>query len=297
MPAAQGPIGPRRRLGAELRRLRRRSGLQLAQVAQELDCSTSKISRLENGKGIPRIPDVAALMGLYGVQDGEQRDQLTRLVHESREQGWWERYIDGAQAEQFVLNATARYAALETEAARVRSFELSWIHGLLQAPDYTRAVLAAVVLSDHHLPDELERLVELRRRRQEALTQRRPRLELEVVLDESVLSRVVGSPAVMAAQLRYLRERAELANVTVRVLPFAAGLRRAHAGPFQILEFPDQAAADIVIIETPTGDTYENESDVDVYKDVLADVAAQALDPRASLELVGRYEATHKGDL
>ena len=291
MPTAQGPVGPRRRLGAELRQLRRRSGLQLAQVAQELDCSASKISRLENGKGIPRMPDVVALMRLYGVQDEERRERLSRLVHESREHGWWERYTEGAQTERFVLNAMARYIALETEAARERSFELSWVHGLLQTPDYTRAVLATVLTG--HPADEVERLVELRRRRQEALRRRRPPLELEVVLDESVLSRVVGSPDVMAEQLRYLREQSELPNVTVRVLPFTAGLRRAHAGSFQILEFPDQVGADVVIVEGPTGDTYEHESDVDMYKDVLVDAAARALDPQESREAVRRYESHH----
>jgi transcriptional regulator with XRE-family HTH domain len=288
MPTAQGPAGPRRRLGVELRQLRRRADLQLAAVARELDCSASKISRLENGKGIPRMPDVVALMRLYGVNDDERRARLAQLVHDSREQGWWERYTDGVHAERFFMNAPARYTALETEAARVRSFEVSWVHGLLQMPDYTRAVLAAL-LSDRTV-DEVDRLVELRLRRQEALTTRTPPLELEVVLDESVLSRVVGSPAVMAVQLNDLRERSTLPNVTVRVLPFSIGLHRAHAGPFQILEFPDQVGADVVFIEGPAGDTYENKSDVDLYKEVLADVADRALDPAASREIIHRYE-------
>jgi transcriptional regulator with XRE-family HTH domain len=292
MPTAQGPAGPRRRLGVELRQLRRRAGLQLIDVAGNLDCSASKISRLENGKGIPRMPDVVALMRIYDVTDDERQARLTRLVHESREQGWWERYTDGVQAERFVMNAPARYTALETEAVRVRSFEVAWVHGLLQVPDYTRAVLAAL-LSEHRTAAEVERLVELRLRRQEALVERTPPLQLEVVLDESVLSRVVGSPGVMAAQLRALRERSVLPNVTVRVLPFGVGLHRAHAGPFQILEYPDQVGADVVFIEGPAGDTYENESDVDLYKDVLADVADRALGPDASREVIHRYELQH----
>jgi hypothetical protein len=262
--------------------------MQLVEVARELDCSASKISRLENGKGIPRMPDVVALMELYRVTDDEQRARLTALVHESREQGWWERYTDGVRAERFVMNAP-RYTALETEAVRVQSFEVAWVHGLLQVPTYTRAVLDAL-LSAHRTPDEVEQLVELRQRRQEALTERTPPLELEVVLDESVLSRVVGSPAVMAEQLRELRLRSTLPNVTVRVLPFTVGLHRAHAGPFQILEFPDQAGSDIVFVEGPAGDTYENESEVELYKDVLVDVADRALDPVTSRELVHEYE-------
>jgi hypothetical protein len=230
-------------------------------------------------------------MRLYGVTDEERRERLRQLVHESREQGWWERYTDGVQAERFVMNAPARYTALETEAVRVRSFEVAWVHGLLQAPEYTRAVLEALL--SERTDSEVDRLVELRLRRQEALTKRTPPLQLEVVLDESVLSRVVGSPDVMAAQLRYLRERSTLPSVTVRVLPFSIGLHRAHAGPFQILEFPESVGSDVVFIESPSGDTYENESDVDLYKDVLADVADRALDPDASREIVHRYELQH----
>jgi transcriptional regulator with XRE-family HTH domain len=293
MPTAQGPAGPRRRLGVELRQLRREADLQLIEVARELDCSASKVSRLENGKGIPRMPDVLALMRIYGVPDDDERyARLTRLVHESREQGWWERYTEGVQAERGVMTAPARYAALETEALRVRSFEVTWVHGLLQVPEYTRAVLEAL-LSEVHSPAEVSRLVELRGRRQEALTERTPPLELEVVLDESVLSRVVGSPAVMAEQLHELRVRSTLPNVTVRVLPFTVGLHRAHAGPFHILEFPDQAGSDVVFFESPAGDTRGNKSDVDMYKDVLADVADRALDPVASRELVQQYELQH----
>jgi len=292
MPTAQGPAGPRRRLGVELRQLRRRADLQLTEVARELDCSASKISRLENGKGIPRMPDVVALMRVYEVPDDEHRARLTRLVHESREQGWWERYTDGVQVERFVMNAPARYTALETEAVRVRSFEVSLVHGLLQVPEYTRAVLASL-LSEDRTQDDVDRLVELRMRHQEALTDRTPPLELEVVLDESVLSRVVGSSAVMAAQLQALHDRSMLPNVTVQVLPFAAGLHRAHAGPFQILEFPDPVGADVVFVEGPTGDPYENQSDVDLYKDVLVDVSAQALGPGPSRDIVHKYMLLH----
>jgi transcriptional regulator with XRE-family HTH domain len=289
MATAQGPAGPRRRLGAELRRLRHDIGLQLADVAKELDCSPSKISRLENGKGIPQIVDVDALMVLYGVVEID-RERIAGLVRESRQQGWWERYTEGVQSERLVM-AAARYTSLETEAVGVRSFESSWVHGLLQIPDYTRAVLRSLLVTDQTL-EEIDRLVELRLKRQEALTEREPPLRLTVVMDESVLCRVVGSAAVMAAQLRSLRQRSELPTITVQVLPFECGLHRAHAGPFQILEFADTAGADIVFIEGPAGDTF-NRSDVDLYKDVLVDVAARALDPVASRAMIRRYEAMH----
>src|SRR5688500_2404028 len=111
MATSQGPAGPRRRLGTELRRLRNKAGLHLDVVARELDCSASKISRLENGKGIPKMPDVRQMMRLYGVTASTERDMLIRLVRESRESGWWEPFTEGVATERFVLDAPGRYPA------------------------------------------------------------------------------------------------------------------------------------------------------------------------------------------
>jgi transcriptional regulator with XRE-family HTH domain len=292
MVTAQGPAGPRRRLGAELRRLRTSAGLHLDQVAERMQCSTSKISRLETGKGIPKVPDVRELMRIYDVRSDAERDMLLRLVREGRAQGWWEAYTEGVPPERFVMDSPSRYPALETEAVAVRSFDIALLHGLLQTPAYTRAVMAALL--SNHGPSEVEQLVELRRRRQLALVDREPRLELSVVLDEAVLHRVVGSPAVMAEQLKAIVDRSRLPNVRVQVLPYERGFHRAHIGSFVVLEFPPGVGGDVVYIEGHAGDTYlENESDVDLYKDVLADVAARALDPDASRAVIRRYVDEH----
>src|SRR5438270_5441947 len=95
MATTQSPLGSRRRLGAELRRLRTRSGLTLDDVAIRMTCSTSKISRLETGKGIPKIPDVQELIRIYGVSSDTEREMLLRLVHDGREHGWWEPLVVG----------------------------------------------------------------------------------------------------------------------------------------------------------------------------------------------------------
>lgn len=293
MVAPQSPIGSRRRLGTELRRLRSKVGLTLDEVAERMTCSTSKISRLETGKGIPKVPDVRELMRIYGVASDTERDMLLRLVRDGREHGWWESYTDGVQPERFVMDAPARYAALETEAVAVRSFDVALLHGLLQTPDYTRAVMDALLLTDRDQP-EIDRLVDLRRRRQQALVDREPPLELAVVLDEAILQRVVGNRAVMAAQLDAVLALTALPNVTVQVLPLDTGLHRAHMGSFVVLEFEEQTGADVVYIEGHAGDTYlENQSDVDLYKDVLSDVAQRALPAAASRRLVRRYQQEH----
>jgi transcriptional regulator with XRE-family HTH domain len=282
------PVGARRRLGAELRRLRTKSGLTLDQVADQMTCSTSKISRLETGKGIPKAPDVRELMRIYKVTSDEERDLLLRLVHEGREHGWWERLTEGVHPERFFLDAPDRYTSLESAASGVSSFEPAVLHGLLQTPEYTRALMSVVL--PHHEVHEIDRLVELRQQRQLALVERDPPLHLHAVIDEAVLHRGVGTPAVMTAQLRAIVEHSTLPNVTVQVMPFEQGFHRAHVGSFVIIAFPPEAGSDVVFIEGHGRDTYlEGASDVDVYKDVFRDVVDRAHDPQTSRALIARH--------
>jgi transcriptional regulator with XRE-family HTH domain len=288
---ASGPAGPRRRLGAELRRLRNGAGLHLDHVAAQLHCSTSKVSRLETGKGIPKPADVRELIKIYGVAADTERDMLMRLVRESRTEGWWESYTEGVAPERFFLDAPGRYAALETDAVALRSFDFGPLHGLLQTAEYTRAVLSAQL--PHHSTQAIEQLVELRLRRQDRLRGAAP-LRLTAVVDESVLFRVVGGPDVMTAQMRHLLDLMELPHVVIRVLPFTAGLRRAHMDHFMLLEIPDDLGSDLVYIEGHAGETFlESESDVDLYRDVFADALARSLDAGASREVVRRFAHDH----
>lgn len=293
MAAPQSPVGSRRRLGAELRRLRARTGLTLDGVAVLMTCSTSKISRLETGKAIPKVPDVRELMRIYGVASDTERDVLLRLVQDGREHGWWEPLVDGVQPERFVMDAPGRYAALETDATAVRSFDLAAVHGLLQTEDYARAVLSARLRG--HSVEEIGRLVELRMKRQEALVRADPPApELVAVVDEAVLLRAVGGPGVMVRQLRQLLELGRRPNVTVRVLPFGVGVHRAHAGHFVVLEIPRALGSDVVYVEGHAGEAYlDGASDVDLYKDVLGDALGRALPEAGSSEVIDRYRLRH----
>ncbi|WP_028931402.1 helix-turn-helix domain-containing protein [Pseudonocardia asaccharolytica] len=287
MAAAQGPAGPRRRLGAELRRLRSKAGMHLEDVARQLDCSTSKISRLETGKGVPKLPDVRELMRIYGVTADTERDMLLRLVKDSRAQGWWEPYTEGVQPARHVLESPGRYAALETEAVANRSFTAMVLPGLLQTAAYAEVLLSAIL--PHHPERDIGSLVELRMRRQQALYRAERPLELSVVIDEALLCRVVGGPELMTAQLRAIAEKADMANVEVRVLPFEGGVHRAHVGQFTILELP-KPLGDVVYIESHAGDTYlDSDDDIKLYKEVFADVAARALPPPETKIMIAEY--------
>jgi transcriptional regulator with XRE-family HTH domain len=289
MAAPQSPIGSRRRLGAELRRLRGKAGLTLDEVADLMTCSTSKISRLETGKGIPKMPDIRELIRIYGVTSDTEQDMLLRLVRDGRQPGWWEPLTEGVHPERFVLDYPGRYAALENDAAMIRSFDTTMVHGLLQTEEYARAVVTASL--PHHSTLEIDRLVELRLKRQEALRRTEPApLELLAVLDEAVLPRAVGGAPAMAAQLEHILEMSELPTVTVQVLPFAKGMLRAHLGHFVLLEIPEELGSDVVYVEGHAGETYLNAvSDVDLYKEVFGDVLRHAASRAESRKIIERY--------
>ena len=294
MAAPHGPIGSRRRLGAELRRLRNHAGLTLDEVAGRMTCSTSKISRLETGKGIPKVPDVRELMRIYGVGSEATESELLRLVHDAREHGWWEPLADAVQPERYVLDSPGRYPALENDATSAWTFSASLVHGLLQTEDYARTMSNAFL--PHHSTEDIDRLVELRAKRQDALRRSDPPpLELVALLDEAVLNRQVGGPEIMTAQLRHIRDLTELPSVTVHVLPFAAGALRAHVGDFTILGIPEALGSDVVFTEGHAGDSYlDSKSDVDRYREVHVDALRQALDADGSGALIDRYVQVHR---
>ena len=284
MAAPHSPIGSRRRLGVELRRLRNESGLTLDEVAEQMTCSTSKISRLETGKGIPKVPDVRELMRIYGVPGGAQQEELLRLVHDGREHGWWEPLTDGVRAERLVLDTPGRFAALENDATAVRSFAMSVVPGLLQTEAYTRAIIARWL--PHHSAVEIDLLTSYGCAGRRRCTSPDP-LGLVALIDEAVLRRLVGDAAVMAAQMDWLAELAVLPHIEIRVLPFGAGALRAHACQFGLLEIPPALGASVVYVETHAGESYlEGSSDVELYRDLHAEACREALGAAASRRLV-----------
>jgi transcriptional regulator with XRE-family HTH domain len=292
MPAPKSPIGSRRRLGAELRRLRTAAGLTLDEVAARMTCSTSKISRLETGKGVPKVPDVSELMRIYGVASDTERDTLLRLVHDGREHGWWESYTDRVQPERRFLDSPSRYTALENDARTVRSFDLTTVHGLLQTEGYMRVVLRQWLV--RHSPEEIDRLVAVRLRRQQAVWRAENPIVVFDVVDESVLWRPVGGPGVVAEQLRRLLEVSRLPNVTIRVLPAETGLLRAHVGHFVLLGIPPELGSDLVYVEGHAGNAYlDTQTDVELYDGVFADAVERSLDPDASAAMIDGYLSRH----
>lgn len=287
MSAEHGPATPRRRLGTELRRLRERAGLKIEDVAAELECSVSKVSRLETGKGIPKSRDVRDLLDRYGVTEAQQRDRVMRWARQGQSQGWWTEYSDVLVHDPHdpLVPYLERYVALEADATLIESFEPIVVHGLLQTEAYARAVLQ--VLSTHQEPSVLERLVEVRMRRQERLYATEAPLELHLVLDEAVLRRPIGGDQVMRGQLERLLADTARDNIDIRVLPFHSGAHPAVAGSFVLLDFPDTAVHDLVYIEGHLGNLYlEKDGDVAAYTQLFGSLTDQALDRDESAVLI-----------
>lgn len=268
----------RRSSGAEMRRLRTARGLKTEDVAAHLRTSTTRISRMETGKGRVSIrPDeVAALCDLFDVQDQRQRDMLADMFQAAQQPGWWDQWRDVLPSGLEVL------LDLETNAERELGFELTLVHGLLQTPQYTRAILEA---SPSIRREDIDDMVALRQRRQELATREVSPLAVWIILDEYVIRRPVGGEDVTRAQRARLAELAELPNVTSQIIPEKKGSHPGLGGPFAIFEF--EANPSVVYVDSPAGNLYlEKRPDVRKFGATFDLLRAAALDPADTTALL-----------
>ena len=229
MPEPSSPTVRRRRLAAELRRLRERAGLIGEQVAERMGWSASKVSRIENAHTTPRPSEIKELLLLYGI-DGKYAEQLLALAREANRKGWWEGY-SGA-----LPDAHTEYIGLEAEAKSSLQWGPEFAIGLMMTEAYTRQMIRDNTRSIAPIPPgEIERRIEARMIRQQIL-KRDPPFKLKVALDESVLRRRVGSNGTMRAQLDQLLAQSEYDNINLRILPLDAP-HPIITGGFNLLQF------------------------------------------------------------
>ncbi len=258
-------------LGSQLRRFREAAGITPEQAGDEIRASRSKISRLENGRARLKSRDVTDLLTFYGVTDEDMRSKFLALAEQSNTPDWWTKYSD------ILPDWFETYLGLEAAAATIRSFELQFVHGLFQTEDYARAVTRLGRKTAP--PEEIERRVALRLKRQDLLGRPDPP-RIWSVMDEAVLRRPVGGPAVMRAQFQHLIEVAELPHVTLQVVPFASGGHAGESGSFTVLRFEERDLPDVVYIEQLTGAIYlDQRSDVEHYLEVVDEISSAALTP------------------
>jgi transcriptional regulator with XRE-family HTH domain len=243
----------RRQLGRRLRRLREVAGKTDADVEEANLASRAKLWRVETGKVAVKVADVRGLCWLYGA-DAKTTDALAALAVGTRDQGWWEDYGE-ALPSWFSL-----YIGLEATADEIRIYDPELVHGLLQTPDYVRALRHAMHPDDDG--EYAQSQIKLQDERQQALFTRTPPLRLIAVLGAGVLARPVGGPEVMAEQVARLHELSRHDNIDIRVLPWEAGAHPAmHTGAFAILDFHHADDPAVVYLETHTGARYLEKPD------------------------------------
>ncbi|MGH3885791.1 MAG: helix-turn-helix domain-containing protein [Pseudonocardiaceae bacterium] len=279
MSAARSQTVRRRQLGRELRRLREAAGKSAQEAADWAGVSTSTLSKIERGSQAVKTGHVRLLAQLYGV-GAPEADTLIRLAREANQRGWWAAYGDT------VPDWVRTYLDLEQDASELWAYESGLMLGLFQTPAYAEAITAAT--HPETSTDELARLVAFRTARQQRLFgDRAP--SLRVVLDEAVLRRLVGGPAVMREQLKHLSEVARLPHVSVVVQPFSAGAHPSIGSAFTLLRFADAdtAGMNCVYLENAQGTLYlERPGDVDRHAAMFEQLSESALSADESLELV-----------
>jgi len=274
-----GPTIRRRRLGTELRRLREGRSLKLEDVAGRLGVAPSTLSRIETGQAPTRTSYLTIMLELYGVADPAQRQPLIELAREGQRKGWW------ADADDLLPAGFGRYLGLEAEASGLRAFAAQVIHGLLQTGQYARAVIAAA--RSDLVAAQVERLVAVQLRRQEVLLGSEP-IRLRIILDESSLIRLLGSPEIMNGQLEHLLEVGQRPAVRVQVLRLSSGPLPVLSSSFGILSFAEPGDPDVVSAEGIRGQALlaERAADVRAQSKVFDALSRAALGPAESADLI-----------
>jgi len=279
-----GSTVPRRQLGRYLRDLRNEAGLTVRAAARQLERSEPTLWRMENGLTSMRSIEVEAMCRLYGAGEDITK-ALVALAKETKARGWWQAYGD-VVPEWFDL-----YVGLEAAASRISWYESELVPGLCQTEDYARALIRL----DHQdaADDEIDRYVQLRMGRQAILRRPIDPPVLQVALRESILRCPVGGSPVMAAQLRGLVQASELPNVSLRVVPFAAGLHPGMmSGPFEVLRFPVnggglESEPPTVYADIYTGAIYlDKKHEVECYDRAFGDIWEIALGEGESRDLI-----------
>lgn len=276
------PTLRQRELGLRLRQLRLARRLTVEDVATQLECSATKISRLETAsrRAIPR--DVRDLCQIYGMTDQAEVTELINLARQGTQRGWWTQYSD-LQLSPLI--------GLEQEAVAIASFSMYYVPALLQIPEYAHAIIKGIAQRmDPRIVDER---VEARIRRQQLL-ERENRPRYRALLDEAVLHRLVGGSAVMKAQLDRLLKHQEDGTATIQVIPFSIG---AHAGAdsnFDFLEFEESSLqGPVVYVEGLFSNHYqERPAEIRRYRESIDLLREAALSTRDSMNLISVIRET-----
>lgn len=270
------PALQRRKLRDQLRRLRESAGFTQRDVANEMEWSLSKLIRIESGRNGISITDLRALIAHYSVTDQDKVGKLIAMARAARERPWWDRYRDIVDSA-FVLSL-----GYEGAASIIRTFEPMLVPGLLQTEEYAHEVLRLT-----SPPEQVDIRAELRFERQDRLL-RPDGPQMHFILDENSITRAVGGPAVMRRQVRRLKELADHPQISLRVLPFSAGLYRYFRTSYVLFEFEDPEEDIVLYIERSNEEAIVREG-ADWAED---DAPARFLETFFDIEQLARMDVT-----
>jgi hypothetical protein len=274
----RSPTAVRRELGQRLRAMRTGADMTVAEAAEQVGISTSKLTKIELAQLSATRDDVLKLLDTYGEAGPEQQALLLTMVREGNRKEWWE-------GRRTLHPKFGSYLGLESVATTLQTYHTHLVHGLLQTPDYARAMLRAA--RPELLEHEIDQLVQFRLRRQQVLTRADPPpLTLWSVMDEAVLRRHVGGRETMHAQLQRLITASELPNVTLLVMPDEQGAHPGLDGPMSILQF-ETGTRPVVYVEGQAGNLYmEKDDDLRRCQQTMNHILAAAPGPDQSLALI-----------
>ena len=266
----------RRILARRLRELREQAGFTLERAAPALDSSMSKLSRIENGQQKADVHLVKSMLDLFDA-GGDQWGELLALAREAGRPGWYRAYGLGDNS----------YVGYETEATQVQEYAAGFVPGLLQVPDYSRALYEASPLP--RSAEERDRDLQIRMIRQQRLHSDEDPLQLVAIVDEAVLRNPVGGRETQRAQLAHLLAAVELPTVSLQVLPAGQGAHPALESGFFVLSFGDLGEPDMAYVEHALGATHlEKESHVTLARLKFDRLRTLALGPAESQEMIRR---------
>ncbi|MGH3655667.1 MAG: helix-turn-helix domain-containing protein [Micromonosporaceae bacterium] len=276
MPKVNGPTIPRWQLGDELGRRREAAGLTTAEVAEKLDCSESKIKKIEAGYVGVIKAELMVMFDLYNIEDERSRSSLMELQKLGKQRGWWSQFGR-------VPNSFGTFLGLESSATSIRIFEPLMVHGLLQTEEHATALESTITPGSG--PEQVERQVKIRLARQDRVFRGDEPPDVWVVLDEAVLRRMVGGADVMRRQLEHLRAMTD--RLTLQVVPFSHGGYPGAFGAFTIFDFDDEIRSPVVYVEGQAGGLYlERAVDLQRCNVAYSHLTAAALSPPESAKLI-----------
>ncbi|GAB2956144.1 helix-turn-helix transcriptional regulator [Streptomyces pseudoechinosporeus] len=265
-------------LGSQLRRLRESRGITREAAGYSIRASESKISRMELGRVSFKTRDVEDLLTLYGITDESERNSLLSLAKEANVAGWWHSYSD------VLPTWFPTYVGLEGAASLIRSYEVQFVHGLLQTEAYAHAVVQRGMKNAS--VTDIDKRVALRMERQKYLVSENAP-DFHVVLDEAALRRPYGDREVMRGQLQHLIEVSERPNVRLQVMPFSFGGHAGESGAFTVLTFPESDLSDVVYLEQLTSALYlDKQEDVTQYGKAMQQLQDDSPAPNESRDVL-----------